>query len=203
MNPPLPPTNLANRMLPIVAVSGIQNWYRIYRNDFRNSAAKYFGRSGKNRFDALKRNFGVIYLADSIYCSFAEIWLRYPHPTVSTIIIDSHELAMRSLASFSIKRPLRLVDLRGAGLARLGLDASIVATRSYRITNAWSSALHDHPDKPDGILYASRLNMASKCVAIFERAAHKIDILSDDRLDSSKAARLIAPALNKSGVGLV
>ena len=199
---PLPPPDLNCRKLPLVS-SGSSAWFRIYRNDLPRPKAKYFGRSGTNRFDALKNDFGVLYVASSIHCSFVEVWLRCPNPRNAALIIDRAELAIRSIAQFKLNATLKLVDLTGFGLGRLGLDAAIIATRKYKITGVWSSAFHAHPSRPDGILYSSRLNPGLRCIALFERAAAKIDLVRDERLDGKAGRRMIAPSFKHFDVGLV
>ena len=69
--------------------------------------------------------------------------------------------------------PLRLVDLTGPGLPRLGADARL-ADGDHQVSQAWSAAFHGHPDRPDGILYRARHDPSRFAVAIFERAQRKI-----------------------------
>lgn len=52
---------------------------------------------------------------------------------------------------------------------RLGLDGRI-CTGSYAVAQAWSDALHLHPEKPDGILFPSRHELSVPSCAIFKHA---------------------------------
>jgi hypothetical protein len=63
---------------------------------------------------------------------------------------------MRS--TFIAKRDLRLVQLHGAGLTRLGVThGELIESSSiqYRDTAVWAQALHDHADY-DGLVWRSR-----------------------------------------------
>lgn len=129
----------------------------------------YFGRSGRNRFDAPAGEFGVCYVGDSPHCAFIE---TFAHETGKRII-TTEELNTRGIVPVIASRPLRFVDLRGPGLARLGADARL-ATGDYAVATRWAKALHDHRERPDGLLYLSRHDSTRLCVAMFERAADAI-----------------------------
>ena len=65
-------------------------------------------------------------------------------------------------------RELRLVDLHGRGLARVG-TTNAISTGPYARSQTWSDYLWSHRDRPDGIAYASRHNPEQICYAVFER----------------------------------
>jgi hypothetical protein len=67
-------------------------------------------------------------------------------------------------------RAVRLLDQRGQGqgLARFGLDATIFSG-PYEPRGLWADALSGHPDRPDGILYPSRLDPSETCATFIER----------------------------------
>ena len=75
----------------------------------------------------------------------------------------------RGLARIESNRPLRLVDLTGAGLARLGADERLCAG-DYDVAQRWALALFRHPERPDGLYYRSRHDPSRLCIAIYERA---------------------------------
>jgi len=52
---------------------------------------------------------------------------------------------------------------------------------------AWSLALYEHPERPDGILYPSRLNDQTN-IAVYNRAIAKLEV-------ASKVPLLAAPGL--------
>ncbi len=81
----------------------------------------HFGRSGDNRFDAPDGEFGVLYAGKDERCAFIEV---FGHAT-GMRFVEQSELAARGLARIAPRRPLRLVNLTGEGLARLGADARL------------------------------------------------------------------------------
>lgn len=66
-------------------------------------------------------------------------------------------------------RPLRVVHLVGRGLSLISADASLAAGRDYDVTQAWSRALYEHPDRPDGIRFRGRHDPSQVSLAIFGR----------------------------------
>ncbi len=81
---------------------------------------------------------------------------------------------------------MRLVDLQGEGLARLGGDSRLISG-SYETAQRWSRALWIHPARPDGIRYRSRHDPSRISIAVFDRAGRSIraaawgGLLDDDR----------------------
>jgi hypothetical protein len=196
---PRPPAaGFGKQPLPIRELKG--RWFRIYRNDLPNACALYFGRHASGRFDAPRRSFGVCYAAMAMSGAFIEVFGRNPHPRHPMRQVDPLELAARSIAVFSAAK-LRLVDLAGDGLSKLGLTVSILATTKYETTRAWSQVFHAHPGKPDGILYRSRHDPEQLCIALFDRASKKLRVEADERLDGKNGMRLLAPALAKYNCG--
>ena len=194
---PRPAAEFHSGPLPLKQVTG--RWFHIYRNDVRGSAPDFFGKSAANRFDAPDKTFGVLYAAASIHGAFIEVFKREPSPQRTRRQIDELVLAIRSLAIFS-SETLRLVDLAGEGLSKLGLTASIISTRKYHVPQAWAAAFHGHPDRPAGILYRSRHDLDQLCVAVFERAAGQPHLESDVRLDDKKGQVVLASALDRYDV---
>ena len=65
-------------------------------------------------------------------------------------------------------RRLVLVDFDGPRLAPLGATAAVPhGDPPYENAQAWSKALKEHPDAPDGIAYTSRHDPSELCYAIF------------------------------------
>jgi hypothetical protein len=114
-NHPDPPADLARRRLPLVSQDG--PGFRIHR---RSLDALHFGKSGHNRFDAPGGEFGVLYLGSDEACAFIE---TFGHAT-GTNLVTSSDLATRCLSRVRSRHPLRLVDLSGPGLGRLGSTAT-------------------------------------------------------------------------------
>jgi RES domain len=88
-------------------------------------------------------------------------------------------------------RALRLVELHGPGLSVLGATAQITASPPpYESPQAWSVALHNHPNMFDGIAYRARHDNGEICYALFDRSQTAIteaelqDNLNADWFDS-------------------
>ena len=182
---PLPPADLASRTLPIETVAAGTALHRIHRSDL---GALHFGKAGHSRFDDPQGIFGVCYLGASLEAAFAETCLR----AVGATILSWGFLAERSVTAIAAVRPLRLVSLHGPGLAAIGATSAI-SGGSHGPAQAWSRALHDHADAPDGLSYRANHDNGEHCVALFERAADAISIEGRESLiaDRARLARLI------------
>ena len=168
--PTAPPADLASRALPLVEFGRGSTFCRIHRSEH---GAVFFspgpGRPPAGRFDSAAGRFGVLYAGLGFDCPFAEVLLRNP----ARRIVSLPEIEVRSFAVLALGADARLVDLTGPGLSRLGLDARLLSG-GYDVCGAWADALHDHPERPAGVLYPSRFDPSGRCVALFERAAPDI-----------------------------
>jgi hypothetical protein len=160
----------------------------------------YFGKQPRNRFDAPAGEFGVLYVARDAHGAFIE---TFGHDTGRTPFVTEKELRSRELSIVRASRALRLVDLRGAGLARIGADAELTSGPDYELARRWALALHSHPRKPDGILYRARHDPGRTCAAIFDRAEPAITADRTGTIYDAKHARLLGDILNSYGYGLV
>lgn len=199
MHPP-PPADLAARRLPIVRIKA--TWWRIYNTAY---APIYFGATGGNRFDAPadpsgRRPFGVLYVGRDAHGAFIE---TFGHDTGKNLV-EVARLAQRGLARVTVDRALRLVDLRGDGLARLGADNALAAGEDYAVAQAWSGALHDHPRKPDGVVYRSRHDPSRFCAALFDHVAPHVRARPvGSSLADPRNIKRLADLLDTYGFGLV
>lgn len=187
-----PPADLPRRSLPLRTRGG--PWFRIHAPD-RDPV--FFGRTGKNRFDAPAAQFGVLYLAADASAAFIETLGRAPARRSFTI----RDLSMFRLAEILPSRPLRLVDVTGPGLARLGADARLF-TGDHSVARAWSLALHGHPAAPDGILYPSRHDPSRHAAAVFDRVKGRFHARNLGRLSDQRNRKLLAGILDRYGFGL-
>lgn len=158
---PAPPTGGYTGSLAIQRVSKNHTWFRLYR-------AKYdplhFGETRRARFDAANGEFGVLYVARQIAGAFIETLVRNGRRDISEARLESFHVA-----EVTASRGLKLVDLAGKGLVRMGVDARL-NTGDYRIAQRWSSTFFAHPDTADGILYPSRYDPRQHLAALFDRA---------------------------------
>jgi len=162
---PDPPGDLPDRSITIVEFAEpVFRTHDICRNPL------YFGKSCANRFDAPDRSFGVLYAGRDLYCAFIETFAH----VAGTRIITTTALEKHALSTLKPARPLGLVDLTQSGtLVRIGADPRLFAS-DHEVARRWSKALHDHPRKPDGLLYPSRLDPEKHALALFEDRMPKI-----------------------------
>ena len=145
---------------------------RVGLRQYRSQA--WFGRGPTYRFDAPDASYGVMYAGLDLVTCVAESILRDDARNGRCTLYES-DLAEQVVTTFRpVTRRLRLVKLYGTML-ELGIDGQISTCPDYAITQAWSSALHGHPEEPDGLVYASRLNTEGKAVAVFERAGRGLE----------------------------
>jgi hypothetical protein len=133
------------------------------RLHLREHTALWFGTGLGERFNDPQELYGVCYLAFEPEAAFVETLLRARNDDVVALAA----IEARAIASVPIARSLRLVAPFGRHLSALHATA---AHGRYVVSQAWSRALHDHPDAPDGIAYRPAHDDALTAVALFERA---------------------------------
>jgi len=163
---PLPPADFATRSLPILESTG--SWYRL--NLARYPSALYFDRTGGNRFGGPQQSYGILYVGEDVFGPFIESFGR----THGKVAITSHDLQERYLVQFVSVQPLRLADLCGAGLPRIGADNRINNGEDYGISRQWAQAIWEHPDTLDGIRYPSRHDPSRILCGLFDRAKENL-----------------------------
>ena len=171
---PLPPAWLATAALPVVELAAGSSLARIHRVDLGPVFyAPGTGKAPVGRFDSPSGNFGVLYLAQAFEGTFAETVLRNPRRR----LIGLAEITGRAVTTLGLSRPVRLIQMHGAGPQALGTD-NTVSTGPYGPCGAWADALFAHADEPDGIAYASRHDPAQIYVALFSRPNIALEVLS-------------------------
>lgn len=133
-----------------------------------------------NRFDDVEGEFRVLYAGLTHACAFAEKFLR--NRPVRVFSLES--LRRFSIASIRVVRPIRLAQVKGPGLARLGVTASI-SSGPYEESQRFAREICLHRDQPDGILHRARHDDDEVSVALFDRARDAVEWTSEDstRLD--------------------
>lgn len=192
-----PPPWLAMVSLPMMELPLGSTLVRIHRTV--NNLLFYSpgpGRPPAGRFDSAGGVFGVIYLAFTFEGAFAETVLRNP----ARKLVGVGEIAGRSLAVLAPSRPVKLVEMRGAGLQALGVDNAIT-TGPYGPCGLWADALFAHPDRPDGIVYTSRHDPDQECVALFSRPGLALELASDS-VPLTEMTADVARVLRRYGKGL-
>lgn len=182
---PPPPPDLQQQDLPVLAYRA--TLFRIHRND-RDPA--FWGKTGDNRFDAPASQFGVLYAAADQYGAFIETCGELLNRTVT-----SNFLGARGWARVTPTRVLKLVDLSGSGLARIGADERL-CSGEHDVAQQWSLALWQHPAAVDGIHYRARHDPSRTAVAIFDRAASAVTIARDGGLLAEANKTFLAAILD-------
>lgn len=158
---PSPPHGGYTGSLAIQRVPRQHIWLRLYRTQYD---PLHFGMTRGARFDAAKSEFGVLYIARQIAGAFVETLVRDGIREIS-----EERLQSLHVTEITVSRGLKLVDLAGKGLVRMGVDGRL-NSGDYRIAQRWSSAFFAHADDADGILYPSRHDPKQRLAALFDRA---------------------------------
>jgi hypothetical protein len=190
---PDPPGDLQHRKLPLVDAIG--PWVRSHAP---HHGPIFFGRTGVNRFDAPAAQYGVLYVAEDFHGAFIETFGRQ----LGIRELPMARVVVRTFSQVLQSRPLRLVDLVGPGLSRIGADNRLTAA-SYDLSQRWALALYEHPDQPDGLLYRSRHDPSRLCAAIFDRAAGALTATSLGSLADPGNAALLADLLDTYEYSLI
>lgn len=183
--------------LPIAVFAPGKTWHRIHRS---SDPPLHFGpppgSPPLNRFDAPAGEYRVLYLGLSLSAAFVETLVRNP----AIPFVERSEVETRSASLLANVDEIRLVDLRGAGLSRIGADGRI-ATGPYEASRRWALALWRHGDRADGLLYRSRHDPKHFCAVVFDRRRSAFEALSTTRLID--VPQQWASILSAHGKGLV
>jgi chromosome partitioning protein len=152
--------------LPLYVLKQGSSLFRIHNRDY---SALHFSRY-QTRFASPIGEYGVLYAALDVYLAFLEVIRSVGHKIV---LADS--LKRMSLSELYPQRDLRLVNLSGSGLAKIGGDSRIVMG-GYHLSQSWSQTLYEHPDRVDGIYYHSRHDNSRSCVVLYENRVLPSDL---------------------------
>jgi hypothetical protein len=140
----------------------------------------------------------VLYVARRPRGAFIE---TFGHDT-GIRVLDARELSDRSLTRIEPTRALRLVDLTGEGLARLGADSGILSGL-YALSQPWAHSLHKHPSKPDGIAYRARHDPSQVCAAIFSRTSRVLKATTLGSFAETTLATMLTEILDIYDFGII
>ncbi len=119
---------------------------------------------------------GVLYGADSLMGAISETLFH-------TVPADGDRIKPRAILMASIEkyalsvlqptRQLKLIDLTGHGLGRLGMPVThgeliLSNATEYSQTRAWAKAFYRHPVQADGFLWVSRQYNLARALMLFE-----------------------------------
>jgi hypothetical protein len=147
----------------------------LHRVHGHTRAARWYGRrDATSRWDDAGGEFGVLYIGRSPVGAFAETVLRTPRDR--DVLWSGVE--QKRHAAFNVSAPLRLAKLHGEGLAWFGVTASQIAESDYAVPQALSRRIHA-AFPIDGIQYRSRFDNDELCVALFDRADARIELIAE------------------------
>jgi hypothetical protein len=192
---PDPPADLDSHPLPITTIRSGAAWLRIYLLAY---SPEYFDATDRHRFNAPNGEFGTLYAGADDHCAFVETFGR----DLDLRSVSMRDLALRGRARVEIIRDLRLVDLTGAGLAQIRADGRLT-TGDYKVAQHWSLAFHEHPDRPDGLMWRSRFDQSRVCFALYERARASIQTVPLGSLAAPAFAADLASILDEYSFGLL
>ena len=153
--------------------------YRIHSTRFD---AVYFGQQAAYRFDAPDGAFGVLYAAQHPFGAFVETCLRQRTGTHSPVIdrrsLQTKKLTTLYLGTATPGAAARSVELFGPGMARNWANGDVGAHYEYEQSQAYSAAVHTHPDHVAGIGYLCRHDNSQLAFALYDRIANVIEEIS-------------------------
>ncbi|MEJ2801701.1 RES family NAD+ phosphorylase [Comamonadaceae bacterium PP-2] len=167
-----PPAGFSKLLLHIREVS-VTSLKRIGR---RNVGEPYFGRHAVNRFDDPDKQFGTCYCGQHLDTAIAESLLHDEIPENGLFKIRQEDIDSRYVVTYDAADDagrLRLADLTGRHLKRLGGDNSLSADYPYEVAQQWSASVHAHPANVDGLVYVSKQLNDKQAIVVFDRAKAK------------------------------
>jgi hypothetical protein len=168
----MPPPDFSELPLKVRKVS-VTTLKRIGRH---KTGEPYFGKHAANRFDDPGKHFGTCYCGRQLDTAIAETLLHDEVPEKGQFRIRQEDIDARYLVTFAAgddNGMLRLADLTGRHLKRLGGDNSLSAEHPYDVSQQWGAAVHAHPGHVDGFMYVSKQLNDKKAVVVFDRARKK------------------------------
>ncbi len=179
-----PTAAFARVSLDLVTISAGAQFGRIYFDRYPNPLG--FGKTPSRFSDPRRRmpenQFGVLYLGESLKVCFLEALLRDKrNGAIGDYPLDETELHTRRFAIVEIAERLSMVNLRGDGSIRMGVPSDVSGASRHSLSRAWSAAFYDHPARPEGIIYSSRLNGQTN-LAVYDRATTKLRVAGTMRL---------------------
>jgi hypothetical protein len=159
----------------------------------------FFGRTGRNRFDAPDRSFGVLYAAMDEPCAFIETFGQ----STGIRIVTRASLEQRTLSQVKVMQSKTVIDLaRSGGLARIGADGRLL-TGSHAVSQRWSAALRKHPIKPAGLLYPARHDIARYACALFDLPSSTFQVTNTGSLAEPQHSALFGKILDLYDFGYI
>lgn len=184
-----PPPPAADVGLLILAIPAGEILYRVHASR-RGPTAFNPGLGPPSRFAPLHADdppivVPTLYAASTILGALSEsVFHDVPHRGPAKRILVSRLDGM-VLSAITLTRPLRVAQLAGAGLRRIGVrrrDLIDGGPGTDTTTARWAAALHDCSAAPDGLTWTSRQDDTARACVLF-----------GDRVDPGTLAPISAP----------
>lgn len=161
--------------MPAVFLPGGSTLLRVHR---AGQGAIWYGNKDANwRFDAPDGSYGCLYVGTTLTGPFVETILRAPAEDDRDVLWS--DIEKRASAQIALAEGLNLAALHGAGLAWHGVQAADIVADDYTRTQNISARVFKQTTL-DGIQYRSRFDNDELCIAIFDRAAHKLALVQEN-----------------------
>ena len=166
-DPRFPPPDLNRRNLGGLLVRPAITYWRISHKD---APLVDWSDNAESRFSNPTLPFKVLYFSEQKPTAFWERFgedLRDQDPAYRAL--SDKLLRERVWKDVACSSKIQLLNLTDSDTLReISADASTFLA-PYTYTQSWADALMKHPVTIDGLIYASRLDTPSKCVALFSR----------------------------------
>ncbi|MFN6997221.1 MAG: RES family NAD+ phosphorylase [Aquincola tertiaricarbonis] len=145
----------------------------------------------RSRFDGPVGVFGTTYAAQELEVAFCEsiihesAWFEGGQYNIPHADLHSRHIVRLKRQA---KPMLKLADVTGNALKKLGLNNDISAGDDYTVPQAWARAIYDQATDWDGIWYVSRQSNGGRAAAIFDRSGAQKS--SSRKLDGRKLDEL-------------
>ncbi|HLN25470.1 MAG TPA: RES family NAD+ phosphorylase [Patescibacteria group bacterium] len=147
-----------------------------------------------------KTRFGVYYAGGTFEAAFLETLVRdTKNLNPGLLLLSATDLDVYVHVTITVQTLLDLADLRAGNPVVMGIPTDAVRAQSHRFGQRISRALHDHPVRPDGLCYPSRLN-GDDNFAVYDRAVPKLSAGPRRKLS---ACPELAPILNRYRIAIV
>jgi hypothetical protein len=155
----------------------------------------FFGRTREHRFDDPAGEFGVLYAAEDVSGAFVEAFGDAPAVSVNSLTVNGY-------STLRLERPVRVGDLRGNGLQRLGADMRLCAGE-HDDAQQWSRALWSHPANVDGLCYPARHDPSKAALALYDRAGPALSAVAGGAFLDASNVEMTAHILDHYGKALI
>lgn len=140
------------------------------------------GRGGGRFHPLVDRGMPVatLYGSNSIEGALSETVFRFVPAAGPGKRIKQEALMPMVSCTLLPRRPLRLIQLRDAGLQKLGVTRAEMIESDvdqYPITRAWATALHGAVPDADGLIWTSRQHQASEAIMLFGTRVDRFELV--------------------------